>query len=111
MEKAWMNSKRKGQRGEREFAAVLASHGYEARRSQQYCGVAGDADLVVDMPGVHFEVKRVETLNVHKAFAQASKDARVTGDMPVVAFKRNRGEWMVAMAAEDWLKLMEVLGD
>jgi Holliday junction resolvase len=105
------NSKRKGQRGEREFAAVLASHGIAARRSQQYCGVAGDADLVVDMPGVHFEIKRVEALNVHGAYAQARKDAMASGDMPVVAFKRNRGEWMVAMSAEDWLTLMKVLSD
>jgi len=36
--------------------------------------------------------------------AQAVGDAG--GKTPVVAHKRNRGDWLVTMRADDWLKLL-----
>lgn len=35
-----MNSRNKGKRGEREFAALLREHGFDARRGQQFAGGA-----------------------------------------------------------------------
>ena len=32
------NGKKKGARGEREWSAFCHAHGYETRRTQQYCG-------------------------------------------------------------------------
>ena len=40
----------KGKRGERELAGVFREYGYDARRGQQYCGAAGNAD-VIGLPG------------------------------------------------------------
>ena len=63
----------KGKRGERELAGVFREYGYDARRGQQYCGAAGNAD-VIGLPGIHVECKRVEKLNLLDAVAQAVHD-------------------------------------
>ena len=90
-----VNSRRKGKEGELEFARECREAGYEVRRSQQYCGAAGDAD-VVGLPGLHVEVKRVNKLNIDKAMEQARGDAS-DGQMPVVAHRKDGGRWMVTM--------------
>lgn len=100
-----MNSCQKGKRGERAWRDELIAHGYSARRGQQFSGSPDSPDVVcADLPGLHFEVKTVERLNLHDAMAQAVEDAR--GKIPVVAHKRNRGDWMVTMRAADWFKLL-----
>lgn len=96
-----VNSKRKGNTGERELAALLRDYGYTARRGQQYCGTSGDAD-VVGLPGIHIEVKRVERLNIHNAMAQSVRDAR-EGETPVVFHRRNRTPWLVTMTFDDFI--------
>ena len=100
-----INSRQKGCRGEREWAAVCREHGYEARRGQQFCGANGDAD-VVGLPGIHIEVKRVERLNLYDAMAQAKADAR-DNEMPIIAHRKNHCEWLVVMGADDFFKLYQ----
>lgn len=107
-----INSKQKGARGEREFAGWLRDNfGVEARRSQQFCGrpessdSAGVPDVVCnDLPDVHFEVKAVEKLNVHKALSQAQRDAH--DKIPVVAHKKNRTPWLLTLKADDLKRLV-----
>lgn len=100
-----MNSRQKGARGERELAGVLRSHGYEARRGQQYSGINGDAD-VVGLPGIHIECKRVEQLNIDKAMEQSIRDARY-GEMPTVMHRKNGKQWLVTMPLVDWMELFQ----
>jgi len=58
-----VNSKQKGSRGEREAAGVIAEvFGCEARRGQQFAGGKDSPDVIHSIPGVHFEIKRVEKL-------------------------------------------------
>lgn len=96
-----MNSKAKGKRGELEFAALCREHGYDCRRTAQYCGNTGEAADVVGLPGIHVEVKRVERLNIDDAMAQAIRDSK--GLKPViVAHRKNNCEWLITMRAEDW---------
>lgn len=103
------HSRNKGKAGERELAKALVEHGLcaKARRSQQYCGGAGDAD-VVGIPGVHIECKRVESLNIHKAVKQATDDAR-DGDVPAVFHRRNRGEWLVTVPLARLLEFSRIV--
>jgi len=96
-----MNSKRKGKRGELDFAKFCREQGYDVRRGQQYNGLEGED--VVGLPGIHVEVKRVERLNIYDAIAQSKRDAR--GKIPIVAHRRNNCEWLITMRAEDWFKL------
>ena len=99
-----INSRDKGKRGEREFAALCREHGYDSvRRGQHYSGVNGDAD-VVGLPGIHVEVKRVEKLNLYNAMAQALGD-RKPGDMPIVAHRKNDCDWLITMQAKDWCRI------
>jgi hypothetical protein len=100
-----MNSCQKGKRGERAWRDELIAHGYQARRGRQYSGSCESPDVVCpDLPGFHFEVKTVERLRVHEAMAQAVNDAGQK--IPVVAHKRNRGQWLMTMRADDWFKLL-----
>lgn len=99
-----MNSKRKGKTGELEWARFCREHGYDCRRTAQYCGNTGDASDVVGLPGIHQEVKRVERLCIEDAMAQAMRDSHGAA-LPIVAHRKNDHEWLVTMRAEDWFDL------
>ena len=101
-----VNSRQKGARGEREWAAVLRNWGYAARRGQQFSGSPDSPDVVTDCP-FHFEVKRVQALNLDKAMRQAINDAG--DDMPAVAHRKNQGEWLVTMRALDFFNILRPL--
>ena len=96
-----VNSKRKGNRGEREFAALCRHEGYDVRRGQQYNGIEGED--VVGLPKIHVEVKRVERLNIYDAMSQSIRDSK--GDLPIVAHRRNNYEWLVTTRFCDWIKI------
>lgn len=99
-----INSKKKGARGEREWAEWLRDHGHYARRGQQFSGGTDSPDVVTDMDGFHCEVKRVERLMLYDALEQAQDDA--DDKTPYVAHKKNRKDWVVIMNADDWIKLV-----
>lgn len=101
-----MNSREKGKRGEREFAAFLRENGIEARRGQQYNGLEGE-DVVSSLP-YHFEVKRVEKLNIEDAMKQSIKDSK--DKIPVVAHRKNHNEWLITMRAKDWIRMVGDVG-
>lgn len=94
------NSRRKGAAGERELAKELQRlFGVSMRRGQQYSGANGDSD-VVGLPGVHIECKRVESLNLGAAMAQAVSDAGESA-IPVVMHRKDRCEWLVTVRLDD----------
>jgi Holliday junction resolvase len=101
------NSRQKGARGEREWRDQLRAAGYTARRGQQFSGGTDSPDVICDELGtvIHFEVKRVESLNVHRAMEQADNDA--DGKIPVVAHKRNGDGWLVTMPAAAFFELLK----
>ena len=98
-----INSKRKGSAGERELANKLKEYGYDARRSVQYNGKDGQAD-VLGLPHIHIEAKRVERLNLYDAMEQAKRDAK-NGDKPAVFHRRNRGNWLVTMELDSFMEI------
>lgn len=102
------NSKRKGKTGELELAGILKKMGYKVRRSVQYNGRApgGQADLI-GLPGIHVEVKRVQSgfTAVHNAMDQAIRDSADTFETPAVFHRQNRKPWLVTMRLEDWLAM------
>ena len=102
-----MNSRQKGKRVERLWRDQLREAGFlKAFRGQQYCGAAGNADVVCpELPTIHFEVKGVQNLNVLNAVKQAITDSGTK--TPVVAHKKNGEPWLVTMLAADWLELVK----
>ena len=98
-----INSKQKGKNGELELSKKLREYGFDCRRSVQYCGANGDAD-VIGLNGIHIECKRVEALSLYKALSQAKGDAK-NGDMPVVMHRKNNCEWVVIQPLETWIEM------
>jgi hypothetical protein len=102
-----VNSREKGKRGERRWRDMLRAAGFlKAHRGVQFQGGTDSPDVQCpELPGLHFEVKAVERLNVWDAMAQAVRDS-AGRKTPVVAHARNRSGWLVTMRAEDWLDLV-----
>lgn len=98
-------SRDKGKRGELEIAHILQEHGYPARRSVQFNGWQGEAD-VIGVDGIHIEVKRVERLNIDAAMDQSKRDAK--GDeIPVVFHRRNNREWLATLPLDDFIRIYQ----
>jgi len=100
-----VNSKRKGKTGELEWVAFLKKHGIDARRGQQYKGTKDSPDVISSLNHIHFEVKRVEALNIYKAIKKAQKEANKA--IPVVAHRKNREKWLVTMRGEDFIDMVK----
>ena len=100
-----VNSRQKGKTGELELSHKLQEYGYETRRSVQYNGKDGQAD-VVGLPHIHIECKRVEKLNLYDAMEQAKRDAK-DGNLPAVFHRKNRHNWLVTMELDDFMKIYE----
>lgn len=103
------NSKQKGKRGELEVVNILKKHGFNARRSAQYCGNTGEAaDITSDLP-YHIEVKHQETLQIDKWWEQATHDAQESGRDPILVFRKNNQKWRVVMDLEKFLELQKIV--
>ena len=99
-----MNNKAKGSAGERELCAFLTERGYPAHRNdQRYTGGLDNPDVSAEgLEAYHFEVKRVERLNVSEAMRQAIHDA--SGRVPAVVHRKNREPWLITLQLSDWLE-------
>lgn len=103
-----INSKQKGKNGELEACKALETIlGIHHERSVQYCGRAGDADIK-GVEGIHFEVKRMEKMNLYEALEQAVRDARAS-EVPVVMHRKNRKDWVLIIKAEDMVEFARTI--
>lgn len=110
------HSRQKGKRGEREAAAQVALHwgAVGARRSVQFCGRAGDADLT-GVTGLHCEVKRYARIAALDWLEQAEMDS-TDGAVPVVLCREDcQTEWTlmlrVSQAPEFARRLLAMLNE
>lgn len=111
------NSRAKGCRGEREFRDVLRAHGFEARRGQQFAGGGDSPDVISNVPGVHWEVKRVQAGNPYDWLEQAIADAlgkirngntaTHNRPTPIVAHRRNGKDWIAILRMDDLIQLLK----
>ena len=103
-----MNSKRKGNAGERELCAILAEAGAASRNDQTFVGGVDNPDISFSSAGrrFHVECKRTEKFNAYAAMDQAQHDANGHA-IPIVAHRRNRRPWLVVLTLNDFLKLMK----
>ena len=101
-------SRDKGKRNERAAAAVWQkTTGHPARRSVQYCGSDGTADLIAQ-PGLHIEVKARKSIAAIRFHDQAVSDAK-DGSVPIVMMREDRGEFFLLVRIDDLKKLMEIV--
>ena len=107
-----VNSRQKGKRVERDFVLHAKEQGYStARRTSQVCGAAksvhgdGVADVIIDeLSKIHFEVKGGKVIRLYDAVDQVKGDKGA--NLGVIAHKRDRGEWLFTMVAEDFWGLV-----
>jgi hypothetical protein len=101
------SERRKGKNGELEVVALLHAHGWpDAKRSSDGRSQVERGDIADGPAGVHFEVRRRETVNVWACLEKAEREAKA-GDLPVVAFRRNRSPWYAALPLDILLALLE----
>ena len=99
----------KGKAGEREAAKAIQEYlGVEAHRGKQYQGGEDSPDIKTALEGVHFEVKRVEALQLYKAMEQAKSESGAE-EVPVVLHRKNREEWVAIVALADLRRLAELI--
>ena len=105
-----MNACKKGKAGEREAAHYLTElFGIPCSRGAQHAGGVESPDIK-GVPGLHFEVKRVQALNLGAAMAQAERDAG-GALVPVVLHRRNREGWRMTIRADDLWRFVEAVQD
>ena len=100
-----INSSAKGKRGERQWRDKLREHGFDARRGQQYQGGPDSPDVVCEELPIHWEVKHTEHLRLREAYGQACLEAEHP-QIPVVAHRSNRDDWLVTLSADDFLTII-----
>ena len=100
------SERRKGGNGEREVVKLLHAHGWtDAKRTSDGRSQIERGDIGDGPPGVHFEVRRREALSIWGCLEQADSDAS-PGNVPVVAFRRNRSPWYAALPLDVLLTLL-----
>jgi Holliday junction resolvase len=102
-----VNSRAKGARGERAFAAFLRDQGLAAYRGQQFRGGTDSPDVVCpDLPHIHFEIKNCKaSLEPYTWIEQAIKDAG-EGKLRIVVHRAKHHEWIAILPIEDLMKLV-----
>ncbi len=101
-------SRNKGKLGEREVRDLFRDAGFTARRGQQYAGGPDSPDVIVEELGTnwHWEVKRVEKLNLRDAVDQAKREAGP--DQAFAVFhRRNASPWLVTLDARQFIELLK----
>ena len=99
-------SREKGKRFERLLAHYFREHGFDARRSAQFCGKTGQAADVIGIPHIHIEAKHQEKMMLYDWMEQAVRDSEAAGDgYPVVIHKKNNADILVTMRLDDWMEL------
>ena len=103
------NSRDKGARNERAWASYCRQEGYTlTTRGCQFSGGPNSPDIATGDPElerIHFEVKSGKRINVWGAIAQAERD-RAVGRLAVCPLHRDYYDWVVAMPANDWFRML-----
>ena len=113
-----MNVREKGMRGEYEIRDYLnKKFGVKFERTP----LSGGMDIKGDirktnksrksiLDGLHWEVKRVEKINIHQCFRQSVKDCE-HGKIPLVVFRRNNEKWHVCLTLDDFTDILKIMED
>ncbi len=105
-----INSRAKGARFERWVANWLKEEmAIEARRGQQFCGISGSHDIVLNLP-VNFECKHVSNFSLYKAMEQAERDSGEK-TIPVVVYKTNKKDPVLIVKLSRLKDLVKCLAD
>lgn len=105
-----VNSRDKGQRGERDLAKTLTDAGFPSTRGATQSAGANTAD-VVGLPGHWLEAKFYKQHAAMRFLDQAKRDVneKGSGEIPVALLKENYGDWAVLLDLRVYLALLRLL--
>ncbi len=104
-----MNSKKKGNAGENNFANWFYSKGMKAWRN----GSSGGGMYKGDINNSHdltIEIKTVKKINLLEAWQQVNRDSGVAHNTPVLAVHFDhmpKDSWLMVMESSDWIELIK----
>jgi len=111
-----LNSKKKGDRFERDVAKQLnKKFNTNVRRTPMSGGMSIKGDIIDINPDsilfdYHWECKNQEKLNIWKALEQARND-KPMGKTPVVVFRKNFEKDYACLEFEDFMNLLKTIQD
>jgi hypothetical protein len=100
-----VNSRAKGRRGELALCDIFRPWWPQVCTNLDQFGPL-KMDLL-NMPGWHVQAKWQERLNVWACLDQTLREAN-PGDVPILAFKRNRSPWFAALELDELIPLMRL---
>jgi len=104
-----MNAKKKGNRGEHEFAHWLMENGIKAFRNSMSGGSVWKGDIANGLD-LTIEVKTCKKINLQEAWRQVSRDSSVAHNSPLLAIHFDnfpKKQWLCVIHSEDWLDLIK----
>lgn len=104
-----INAKKKGNKGEHEFAHFLMDNGIKAFRNSMSGGSVWKGDIANSLD-LTIEVKTVKKLNLMEAWRQVNKDASIAHNSPLLAIHFDgmpKKEWLITLHSEDWIELIK----
>lgn len=99
-------SQKKGRAAELEICRIFQAHGIDARPGDPVS--YGSTPDVVNVPGIHPEIKRCEQARLNEWLAQTERDAAKFRDgAPTIFHRKNHQQWLATMYLEDWISLYQ----
>lgn len=104
-----INAKKKGNKGEHEFAHFLMDNGIKAFRNSMSGGSVWKGDIANNID-LTIEVKTVKKLNLQDAWYQVNRDASTAHNSPLLAIHYDgmrKNNWLIVLDSEDWVELIK----
>jgi len=106
-----INSKRKGNQGERRFAKFLRERGLDKNAWRNYgSGSTSYKSDVVNKLGYNFEVKVGKHFSLPATLKQTNRDADMSHTIPSIPFHLDGmrdDEWWIILDAYEWADLLK----
>jgi len=104
-----MNAKKKGNKGEHEFAHFLEENGIKAFRNSMSGGSVWKGDIANNLD-LTIEIKTVKRINLQDAWWQVQKDSSIAHNTPVLCIHfdgMGNKEWLCVLHSEDFLEYLK----
>lgn len=104
-----LNSKRKGNKGENEFANWLQENGIKAYRNSASGATTAKGDINNSMD-LTIEVKTAKHINLKKCWQQVKRDSELASNTPLLAIHLDGmadKKWLIVQDCDNWLEAIK----
>lgn len=104
-----LNAKKKGNKGEHQFAHWLMDNGIKAFRNAMSGGSVWKGDIANNLD-LTIEVKTVKKINLQECWRQVARDSSIAHNSPLLAIHFDNmptNNWLIVINSEDWIELIK----